>query len=193
MLKKPAAHLRAVMVGHLRDEKSPETLFAAAKLLTFDKLSSNGDQIFIDHIGAGLDPALSAAAKATAKACSHYRWQDALPHEATRRAIGRAHVLVHASKMEGGAHVLMEAVCSGTPVLASRIDGNVGMLGADYAGYFDWGDAAGLARLLRECRASQSDANGLLARLSEQCAARELLFAPERESAKLNALVSSLG
>jgi hypothetical protein len=77
-------------------------------------------------------------------------------------------------------------------VLASRIDGNVGMLGTDYAGYFDWGDAAGLAQLLRECRASQNDENGLLARLSEQCTLRAPLFAPEAESAKLNALVNSL-
>jgi putative glycosyltransferase (TIGR04348 family) len=184
-LEKSSAHLRAVMVGHLRDEKSPETLFAAARLL------KTQEGIFIDHIGAGLDAALAKAAEATAKACPHYRWLDAVPHEATRRAIGRAHVLVHASQMEGGAHVLMEAVCSGTPVLASRIDGNVGMLGADYAGYFDWADAAGLARLLRECRATQSDAKGLLARLSEQCAERAPLFAPERESAKLNALVDS--
>jgi putative glycosyltransferase (TIGR04348 family) len=198
---KPTTHLRAVMVGHLRSEKSPETLFAAARLLgnpDFDKLSSNGvGNIFIDHIGAGLDVALANAAEVTAKACPHYRWLDALPHEATRRAIGRAHVLVHASQMEGGAHVLMEAICSGTPVLASRIDGNVGMLGADYEGYFEWGDAAGLARLLRECRDSQSDANksndeGLLARLSRQCAARAPLFAPTAESQKLNALVDSL-
>ena len=183
---KPTTHLRAVMVGHLRDEKSPETLFAAARLLTSD------DGIFIDHIGAGLDAALAKAAEATAKACPHYRWLNALPHEATRRAIGRAHLLVHASKMEGGAHVLMEAACSGTPVLASRIDGNVGMLGADYTGYFDWGDAAELARLLRECRASQSDPQGLLAQLQKQVAARAPLFAPERESAQLNTLVHAL-
>ncbi len=193
-VEKPAAHLRAVMVGHLRDEKSPETLFAAAQILggsDFDKLSPNGRDIFIDHIGAGLDAALAKEALATAKACPHYRWLDAVPHEATRRAIGRAHVLVHASQMEGGAHVLMEAACSGTPVLASRIDGNVGMLGADYAGYFDWGDAAALTRLLRECRASQSDPNGLLAQLQQQCAVRAPLFAPEQESAKLNALMDS--
>jgi hypothetical protein len=36
--------------------------------------------------------------------------------------------------MEGGAHVIMEAICSGVPVLASRIAGNIGMLGEDYAG-----------------------------------------------------------
>ncbi len=185
-LEKPAAQLRAVMVGHLRDEKSPETLFAAARLLGRD------DDIFLDHIGAGLDAALAEEARGTASACPHYRWLEAMPHEATRRSIQRAHVLVHASKMEGGAHVLMEAVCSGTPVLASRIDGNVGMLGADYAGYFEWGDAAGLARLLRECRASQSNSNGLLAQLQKQCAARAPLFAPERESSQLNALVHAL-
>ena len=185
-LEKSVAHLRAVMVGHLRDEKSPETLFAAARLLKAP------DGIFIDHIGAGLDAALATAAEATAKACPHYRWLNAVPHRATRRAIGQAHVLVHASKMEGGAHVLMEAVCSGTPVLASRIDGNVGMLGTDYLGYFDWGDAAGLARLLHECRASRSDPNGFLAQLQKQCVARAPLFAPELESAKLNALVEAL-
>jgi putative glycosyltransferase (TIGR04348 family) len=185
-LLKPAAHLRAVMVGHLRDEKSPETLFDAARILKAE------DGIFIDHIGAGLDAALAKAAEATAKACSHYRWLEGVAHEATRRAIQRAHVLVHASKMEGGAHVLMEAACSGTPVLASRIDGNVGMLGADYLGYFDWGDAAALTRLLRECRASQSDPNGLLAQLQKQVTARAPLFAPEQESAKLNALVQLL-
>ena len=51
--------------------------------------------------------------------------------------------------MEGGANVVIEAVRSGVPVLASRIDGNVGLLGADYDGYFPVGDAAALAALMR--------------------------------------------
>jgi putative glycosyltransferase (TIGR04348 family) len=200
-LAKPAAHLRALMVGHLRDEKSPETLFAAARILgrsDHDTRSLNVSEfdqdkdIFIDHIGAGLDPNLASEATATAAACPHYRWLDAVAHDATRRSIQRAHVLVHASKMEGGAHVLMEAVCSGTPVLASRIDGNVGVLGADYAGYFEWGDAPGLVRLLRACRASQNAPDGLLAQLQQQCAERAPLFSPERESAQLIGLVNAL-
>lgn len=200
-LAKTAAHLRALMVGHLRDEKSPETLFAAARLLDrpeHEQRSHNAPDlehdsgIFIDHIGAGLDADLAATATATAQACSHYRWLGAVAHDATRRSIQRAHVLVHASKMEGGAHVLMEAVCSGTPVLASRIDGNVGVLGADYDGYFEWGDAPGLARLLRACRASQGSPDGLLAHLQQQCAERAPLFSPDRESAQLNALVHAL-
>jgi glycosyltransferase involved in cell wall biosynthesis len=117
----------------------------------------------------------------------------AQPHEATRRRIQRAHVLVHTSRMEGGAHVVMEAVCSGTPVLASRIDGNVGMLGADYAGYFEPGNAAQLAHLLQLARATQHQADGLLARLAAQCARRAPLFAPKAEQQALLNLVADLG
>ena len=185
-------HLRALMVGHLRDEKSPETLFEAARLLATkdaDKLSPN---IYIDHIGEPLDAALGRAAEATATSCPNYRYLGGQAHSIVRRQIGRAHVLIHASKMEGGAHVIMEAACSGTPVLASRIDGNVGMLGENYAGYFELGDAAGLAQLLIECRRTQNDANGMLAKLEAQIALRAPLFAPELEAAKLNALITEL-
>ncbi|MCM2295171.1 selenoneine biosynthesis selenosugar synthase SenB [Rhodoferax sp.] len=181
-LAKSARLLRAVMVGHLRDEKSPQTLFAAARLL------EPFDAIHIDHIGAPLDAALAAQAQATATACPGYRWLGALPHEATRRRIQRAHVLVHTSRMEGGAHVVMEAVRCGTPVLASRIDGNVGMLGTDYAGYFDWDNAHQLVDLLRRCRHEPA----FLALLQAQCAARAPLFAPEAEQLALQQLVTGL-
>ena len=83
--------------------------------------------------------------------CAHYHWRGGLPMKRPCRPIAQAHVLVHTSR-EGGAHAILEAVCSGTPVLASRIPGNVGMLGLNYDGYFALGDAAGLAQLLLRCR-----------------------------------------
>ena len=199
-LKKTTQYLRALMVGHLRDEKSPQTLFAAARLLMHSS-------ILIDHIGEPLDAALGEQARATATVCAHYRWLGGLPHEATRRRIQQAHVLVHASSMEGGAHVVMEAVCSGTPVLASRIAGNVGMLGADYPGYFEHGDAQGLADLLLRCgnppatpalqarrstlaRPSMGDTgDSLYSQLQSHCQARAHLFAPKAEQAALIKLV----
>jgi len=175
---------RALMVGHLREEKSPQTLFAAARLL------DPTEGILINHIGAALEPDLATQAHATADLCPHYRWLAAQAHEATRRRIQRAHVLIHTSKMEGGAHVVMEAVRSGTPVLASRIAGNVGMLGADYAGYFDWDHAEQLVALLRRCR--DPSAPDFYARLQAQCAARAPLFSPDNESRALHALVATL-
>jgi putative glycosyltransferase (TIGR04348 family) len=185
-LLKPTRHLRALMVGHLREEKSPDTLFAAARRLV------QHHDILIDHIGDPLDPELGVAAQATAANCPHYRWLGGLPHVATRRRIQQAHVLVHASRMEGGAHVVMEAIASGTPVLASRIDGNVGMLGADYAGYFAWGDAHQLAALLVQCRTSQHEPDGLLAQLADQCRQRAPLFIPALERSAVQGLVGDL-
>jgi putative glycosyltransferase (TIGR04348 family) len=184
-LPKTSRHLRVVMVGHLREEKDPLTLMAAARLLPPDA------GVFIDHIGAALDPALGQAAQATQAQCPHYRWLGAVPHAQTLQRIQRAHLLVHCSRMEGGAHVLMEAVCSGTPVLASRIDGNVGLLGEDYAGYFEPGDAPALAHFLQACRTPQNG-HKLVAHLRHQCALRAPLFEPQAERAALHHWVQDL-
>ncbi len=181
-LTKTRRHLRAVMVGHLREEKSPQTLFDAARILR------ERADIKIDLVGDALDQRLGQLAEATARACPHYRWLGALPHSDTLRRIQQAHVLINASSMEGGAHVVLEAVRAGTPVLASRISGNVGMLGADYAGYFACGDAEALARLLQRCR----DEPALLPTLRRQCRARASLFEPRREQKALTRLVSRL-
>jgi putative glycosyltransferase (TIGR04348 family) len=181
-LAKTRRHLRAVMVGHLREEKCPQTLFDAAQILR------DRADIRIDHVGAALDRGLARLATATARACPHYRWLGGLPHPDTLRRIQHAHLLINASAMEGGAHTVLEAVRSGTPVLASRIAGNVGMLGKGYAGYFAVADPQALARLLARCR----DEPALLPTLRRQCRARAFLFEPRREQQALRGLVRRL-
>jgi putative glycosyltransferase (TIGR04348 family) len=181
-LPKTGRHLRALMVGHLREEKAPETYFEAARLL------AAREDILLDHIGAPLDAALGEQARALMAAQPRYRWLGARPHGDTRAHIQRAHVLVHASRMEGGAHVVIEAVVSGTPVLASRIDGNLGLLGEDYGGTFDAGDARGLATLLERCR----DDPAMLPALGRRCAARAPLFHPDHERQVLRKLMREL-
>lgn len=185
-VQKTTQHLRALMVGHLRAEKSPQTYFAAARGL------AQRPDILLDHIGAPLDAALGEQARQLAAEVPTYRYLGEQSHAATRARIARAHVLVHPSQMEGGAHVVMEAVMSGTPVLASRIDGNVGMLGADYAGYFDCGDADQLADALIACRDSQNAEASKLSQLARQCSLRAPLFEPEAEKSALLTLFSSL-
>ncbi len=185
-LRKTNRHLRVVMVGHLRGEKDPLTLMECARRL------GRSDSIFIDHIGAALDPALGEAARRTADECPHYRWLGALSHRQTLQRIQRAHLLVHASRMEGGAHAVMEAVCSGTPVLASAIDGNLGLLGEDYPGVFPVGDAQALVALLRLCRAEQCAPRGLLSMLKERCEPLRPRFDPAVERAALLSWVAEL-
>lgn len=178
-LAPPTRHLRALMIGHLRAEKAPDVLFDAVR-----RLRARAD-IRVDHIGGALDPVLGEQARALMQDCPQYRWLGGLAHGDTLRRLARASVLVHPSRMEGGAHTVIEAVRCGVPVIASRIDGNVGLLGEDYDGYFEVDDAAALAA----CIARARDDAGWLARLDRQCAARAPLFAPERESAALAALV----
>lgn len=181
-LPKTTRHLRALMVGHLRPEKDPLTYARAACRL------ADRPDIRLDHIGGVLDAALLEALQREARAAPGYRWLGPLPHAQVRRRIQAAHLLVHASVMEGGAHVIIEALRSGTPVIASRIDGNLGLLGEDYAGTFPVGDDAALAALLRQAR----DDPDMLPTLARQCAARAPLFAPEAEAAALRRLVRSL-
>jgi glycosyltransferase involved in cell wall biosynthesis len=167
------------MVGPLRDDKDPRTYFAAARKL------ADREDILLDHIGAPLDETLGREAGALMRDQPNYRWLGALPQAATRARIQRAHVLVHPG---AGAHVVIEAVRSGTPVLASKIAGNVGLLGRDYRGYFAPGDAGGLAVLLQRVRGDRT----MLQALRTQCDRRAALFEPAREQATLRALVASL-
>ena len=179
---KPRDRLDCVAVGHLRDEKDPRTLFAAVRALPA------GAPIALRHIGAPLDAALGDEARELARADPRYRYDGALPRGLARAAMQRAHLLVHPSAMEGGANVIVEAITAGTAVVASRIAGNIGMLGRDYSGYFEAKDASALAaclvRALREPR--------YLDRLARECRKRAPLFEPARESRLLHALVRRL-
>ena len=181
-LPKTRRHLRALMVGHLRQEKDPLTYIEAARILAARK------DIILDHVGAALEPTLGKQARASAASQANYHWFGAVPHTAARRKIQAAHVLVHPSQLEGGAHVVMEAIRSGTPVLASRIDGNIGLLGSDYGGYFAPGDAKALAALIAQVRDNAS----LLDALGEQIRLRSPLFDPLREADLLRHLITSL-
>ncbi|MGU7784361.1 selenoneine biosynthesis selenosugar synthase SenB [Burkholderia sp. PU8-34] len=188
----PACHAAAaahdafdvVLVGHMRAEKDPLTPMQALTLLPDES------RVRLTHIGGALDDVYLQAARALQAhawpTVRRYVWLENLSHADTRRRIAQAQAMVVSSVMEGGANVIIEAVTSGVPVLASRIPGNIGMLGRDYAGYFPAGDAAQLAQMLE--RASR-DA-GFLAHLRQQCARRAPLFTPARERAAVIELVA---
>ncbi len=174
--------LNCVVVGHLRAEKDPDIIFRLAESLPTQS------PIHILHLGGPTDEKLAARAQSISATSQHYHWAGALSHGLTRAAIKRAHLLIHPSVMEGGANVIVEAISSGTPVLASRMSGNIGMLGQDYAGYFPVGDVEALRAQLDRCA---HDANYLL-RLNTASAARAKLFLPESERNALVSLISNL-
>jgi putative glycosyltransferase (TIGR04348 family) len=178
--RKTALALRSLYVGHIRPEKDPLTFVHAAAAL-----AGRRDVRFV-LIGGARDAALARSVRQAAAALPNLAMPGALSHARTRERIRRAHVLVVPSRMEGGANVVVEAITCGTPVLASDCDGNVGMLGDGYPGYFGVGDAAALAHLLVRCREDRR----FLGRLTRACAARAPLFRPQAERRALAAAIA---
>lgn len=170
-----------VLAGHLRPEKDPLTALRALARLDDPALR-------LRHVGDMRDDAIGAEFRRAAASDSRIEMLGARSHGVARQFIRHADALVLPSLMEGGANVLIEAVTCGVPVLASRISGNLGMLGDDYDGYFEVGDDAALARLVRRCR----DEPQFLDHLRAQCRLRAPLFEPTREAHDVVALALSL-
>jgi putative glycosyltransferase (TIGR04348 family) len=131
---------RVCVIGHLREEKDPLRTLLALQLIP--------EQVPVEvvHLGAALDPELGKKAKAATD--PRYRWLGSVPHARALRWLASSHAMVISSRMEGGANVVCEALRIGVPVLASRISGNIGLLGERYGGYFPVEDERALARLM---------------------------------------------
>lgn len=173
----PKGKFRIVVAGHLREEKDPFRAALALALLDRD--------LEVLQIGDALAPQMKSKALSFAKRDRRYRWLGGRTHPQTMAWIARSHLLVVSSVMEGGANVIAEAARIGTPVLASRVSGNVGMLGRGYPGYFPLFDEKALGRLIER---SIEDRN-FLKTLKRALAARRKLFAPAAERAALGRAV----
>jgi putative glycosyltransferase (TIGR04348 family) len=168
--------------GHLRDEKDP---FRAAAALAYLPAQS---RIRISHLGGAMTPDMAHQAHEWARRENRYRWLGELGHGKTLRMLARSRLIVVSSKMEGGANVISEALRLRVPVIASRISGNIGMLGTDYAGYYPLQDEKALARLLWRMESDQK----FYRHLKKQCAARRPLVSPQLEKNNLKSLLSEM-
>jgi putative glycosyltransferase (TIGR04348 family) len=173
---------RVAVIGHLRAEKDP---FRAARAL--ERLDA-ATRIEVVQIGGALDAAMRDEARQWSARESRYRWLGSVSHGAAMRWLASSHVLVVSSVMEGGANVICEAARIGVPVLASRIPGNIGMLGRDYPGYYPLFDDKALARLIERCRIDAS----FYGRLRRALLRRRERFAPRAERAALKVALQGL-
>ena len=178
-VRPPRRKFRVCVLGHLRDEKDP---FRAA--LALRHLPDAAD-IEVLHVGDALTPAMAEEAARLGRADARYRWTGGAPHSRALAWLAASHLLVVSSKMEGGANVVCEAARAGVPVLASRVRGNVGMLGRDYPGFYPLGDEVALARLIGRARTDRA----FYRRLQAGVVARRPLFAPAAERRGLLAVV----
>ncbi len=170
------------LVAHLRPVKDPLRAAAAARLLPASS------RLRVLHAGRALDPELGARAAREDRENPRYAWLGDLSHAEAMRLLAGSRALLCTSLHEGGPNVISEALALGVPVLASRIPGHLGLLGEDYPGTYAAGDAADLARLLREAE----ERPPFLRALEGACAARAALVDPARESAAWRELLADL-
>src|ERR1051325_8813480 len=142
-------HFDVCVIGHLRSVKDPFRAALAARLLP------DSSRIRIRQVGSAMTEAMARRARGEADRNHRYCWLGELTRSRAQRILAGSQLCVLSSRMEGGANALSEAIVAGVPVLASRIDGNVGILGEDYPGLFDVGDTRELARLLIRAETEQ--------------------------------------
>lgn len=160
------------VMGHLRDEKDPMRPAMAVRNLP------RSSRIRVHHYGKAHTPEWAERAQAEMKTNIRYQWHGEIAHHKIKQVYRRTHLLVLPSRMEGGANVISEAIVAGVPVVASDIEGSIGLLGDDYAGYYPVENEKALSTLLLK---AESD-HAYYKKLEQACIAKQPLFTLENET-----------
>jgi putative glycosyltransferase (TIGR04348 family) len=177
-----AATFRACVLAHLRPVKDP--------LLPFRALSHVDPGIAIEVVLAGraMTPDLESEVRAACAREPRLRWVGDLRRRAAKELLASSHVCIVPSSAEGGANVVSEAIAASTPVLATSIPGNLGLLGADWPALFPVGDEVALGRLLAKTATDRT----FWHRLVERTRALLPMVAPAQERAAWRQLLADL-
>ena len=181
--RRPDDVFQACVLAHLRPVKDP--LLAARALA----LTPSAPPVRVVLAGEARSPELAAAAAAAAARDPRFVWCGPLPRRRARELLAASHVCIVPSAAEGGANVVSEAIAAGTPVLASAVPGNLGLLGDDWPATFPVDDARALAALLQRVASDSACHQSLLARTL----ALQPMVDPQRELAAWRRLCGDLG
>tara|TARA_B100000674_G_scaffold391404_1_gene335406 strand:- start:4235 stop:5200 length:966 start_codon:yes stop_codon:yes gene_type:complete len=166
--------------GHLREEKDPETLFEAIRELP--KIS----KIKVNAYGKAHSKKWEKIAIDEMKKNDRFQWHGEISHANLRNKFSSSHLLISTSIMEGGANVISEAIMADLPIIASDIDGNIGLLGQDYPGYFKVKNAKSLKDKLLQIETNPKSYNDLI----RKCISLKSNFKPENEMSGWKKLIT---
>ena len=170
------------VIGHLREEKDPlRAAYAVRKL-------PDHSRIRVKQYGKAHKPAWAIRAENEMQRNVRYTWFNEVPHWKINQQYENADLMVLSSKMEGGANVISEACAAGMPVIASKIDGSIGLLGKTYPGYYPYGDTKSLRELLLKTESDKLFLN----KLTKACKAKANLFTYSREKKNMKKLLDDV-
>ncbi len=137
-----SSHFQVCVIGHLRGVKDPFRAAMASRLLP------KTSRIRVVQVGKAMGERIAVSARREMHLNPRYHWLGEKSPKQAMEILRSSQVCVNSSRMEGGANAVSEAIAAGVSVIASRVPGNVGLLGENYPGYFEPGDTQELARLL---------------------------------------------
>ena len=168
------------VIGHLREEKDPLRAAYAVRKLPDDS------HIRVIHFGKAHTPVWAERAKKEMQNNFRYTWHGEVPHWKINQLYANANLMVLSSKMEGGANVVSEACAAGLPIVASDIDGSIGLLGKTYPGYYPYGNTKSLRELLIKTEKDRI----FLTKLTKACQAKAKLFKYKNEKNSLKKIIN---
>lgn len=173
---------QVMVIGHLREEKDPFCIARSLPLMPVDS------KISVLHLGMAMTEQMEWTASGYNEKLERYQWIGEVSHAESLKMLSKSRLMVISSRMEGGAHVVSEAIALGIPVIASDIPGNWGLLGDDYLGYYPVGNEAALAGLLYRCETMPD----FYSALKKQIDIRRDLISPQREMQSIQELMIQL-
>ncbi|MFQ5766843.1 MAG: selenoneine biosynthesis selenosugar synthase SenB [Acidobacteriota bacterium] len=175
-------HFDICVLAHLRPVKDPFRTAMAVRLLP------RNSRVRVLQMGRALTPQMKRRVLAEKRRNARYLWYGDLPRWRALAVLARCRLLVISSRAEGGANAVSEALARDVPILASRIPGNLGLLGNRYPGTFPVGDTRHLARLIH---CAETDPV-FLNRLKAGCRRAKQLIDPDRERAAWQRLLQQI-
>jgi len=172
-------YFHVAVMGHLREEKDPMRPALAVRHLP------SSSHIQVHHYGKAHTAEWADLAKQEMLINPRYTWHGEIAHHKIRKVYQRANCLVLPSRMEGGANVISEAIVAGLPIIASDIEGSVGLLGTDYQAYYPVEDEQALSQLLLKMEADQI----FYQAIEQSCLNKQSVFTPEKEQQAWQALL----
>lgn len=170
------------VLGHLRPVKDPFRTALAARSLPASS------RVRVVHFGQALTKQMERIANREMERNRRYRWLGSVSHAEALRRLARSRLTVLSSESEGGSVVLSEAIANQVPILATRIDATVGMLGQLHPGLFEFEDTEALAKLINRAETDPDFYRNLVS-AGERVKAK---FLPRREYEDWNTLLKEI-
>lgn len=178
----PEDQVTLSVIGHLRPVKDPfRAAFASRQL-------PKASRIKIVQVGEALTDESKKLATSEMRSNPRYAWLGSVSNQAAKDLLCQSHATIVSSHYEGGCNVISDAVVNSIPILTSRMDASLGLLGEGYAGLFDIENTDQLLQLMIKLESDESLRKTILGQLNSA----KPIFSPDKEFAAWEALLQSV-